>query len=292
VLCASLLLDPLDRVGQFFYIGMGGLASVREIRAHLAQPPAMADVDDAGPSVSPTGPAGGGAPATPPALEFDHVAFAYDPAVPVLRDATFAVHVGERVALIGPSGAGKTTLATLAQAMARPAAGAVRVEGRDIRTAPLAWARARIAVVAQHTYLFTGTLRDNLLIAAPHAPDDRLWRALADADLADFVRDLPAGLDTQVGERGLALSGGQTQRVAIARAFLKDAPVLILDEPTAHVDLASERAILAALDRLASGRAVLAISHRPATIASATRAILLHDGVTSPVTPVTSGVPQ
>jgi ABC-type multidrug transport system fused ATPase/permease subunit len=275
VLCSSLLLEPLDRVGQFFYVGMGGLASIREIKALLAQPPVI--TDPAAPGVS-------AAATRPPvwALEFDRVSFAYNPDVPVLRNVTFAVHLGEQVALIGPSGAGKTTVAALAQAMARPRAGSVRIGGVDTATVPLAWQRSQISVVAQHTYLFTGTVRENLCIADPEASDARLWEALEAADLAGFVRNLPAGLDTQVGERGLALSGGQNQRVAIARAFLKDAPILILDEPTAHVDLASERAILAALSRLGVGRAVLAVSHRPATISSADRVILLRDGITSP----------
>jgi ABC-type multidrug transport system fused ATPase/permease subunit len=321
VLCSSLLLDPLDRVGQFFYIGMGGLASIREIKALLAQPPAVTDAADA---VTPQDPAvtdalgvrapavtdaAGGVPpgaSVPPAastpatvssfrqtfrstpvplLELDRVAFSYTPDVPVLRDVSFAVHQGERVALVGPSGAGKTTVAALVQGVARPDTGTIRVAGHDTRGVPLAWLRGLIAVVAQHTYLFTGTLGENLRIADPSATDAQLWHALSLADLADFARTLPAGLDTPVGERGLALSGGQTQRVAIARAFLKNSPLLILDEPTAHVDLASERAILAALDRLAVGRAVLTISHRPATITSADRIIHLHDGVTHPTAP-------
>jgi ABC-type multidrug transport system fused ATPase/permease subunit len=274
VLCSALLLDPLDRVGQFFYVGMGGLASIREIRAFLAQPPAVSDADDAVAPPASSAHLGGAAPEGA-LLAFDRVSFAYDPEVPVVDDLTFAIGPGERVALVGPSGVGKTTVAGLAQAMMRPDSGTVRIAGHDARTVPLAWVRAQIAVVAQHTYLFTGTLRDNLRIADPGAPDTRLWEALDLADLAAFVRTLPQGLDTPVGERGLALSGGQAQRLAIARAFLKDAPILILDEPTAHVDLASERAILAALERLAAGRAVVAISHRAATIASAGRIIAL-----------------
>jgi ATP-binding cassette subfamily C protein CydD len=138
---------------------------------------------------------------------------------------------------------------------------------------PLAWQRAQFAVVAQHTYLFTGSLRDNLLVAAPEAPDERLAEAIAAADLTGFVAELPDGLDTAVGERGLALSGGQTQRLGIARAFLKDAPILLLDEPTAHVDLASERAILDSLERIGRNKTVIAISHRRATIGQANRIV-------------------
>jgi ATP-binding cassette subfamily C protein CydD len=284
VLMSSLLLDPLDRVGQFFYVAMGGLASIREINAFLAQPPVIQD-----PAGDPASPEAAGAPGA--LLEFDDVDFAYTADVPVLRGLSFTVRPGERVGLVGPSGIGKTTVADLAQGMLRPDAGTIRLAGRDAAHMPLAWQRAQIAVVAQHTYLFTGTLRSNLQLAAPAATDSAIWEALAAADLAEFVQSLPDGLETMVGERGLALSGGQAQRLAIARAFLKDAPILILDEPTAHVDLASERAILAALDRLSADRAVLAISHRPATIASATRLISLHDGAAQVLPPPQAGRP-
>jgi ABC-type multidrug transport system fused ATPase/permease subunit len=169
-------------------------------------------------------------------------------------------------------------VAALLAADRRPDQGQVRLCGRDVTTMPLAWQRGQLSVVAQHTYLFTGTLRSNLLIADPDASDERLWAALDAADLAAFVKSLPEGLDTPAGERGLALSGGQTQRLAIARAWLKDAPILILDEPTAHVDLASERAILGALRRLGQGRTVLTISHRQTTIADAQRTLVLDGG--------------
>jgi ATP-binding cassette subfamily C protein CydD len=275
VLASTLLLEPLDRVGQFFYVGMGGIAATKEIRTLLAEEPLVTDSPGAAaPDTPPTGPRS----ESPEALHFDHIAYAYDPAVPVLRDVSFAVHPGERVALIGPSGAGKTTVVALLEGARRPDSGRLELSGHDAAAAPLAWQRAQLAVVAQHTYLFTGTLRANLLIADPEATDQRLHDALAAADLDDFVATLPAGLDTPVGERGLALSGGQTQRLAIARAFLKDAPILVLDEPTAHVDLASERAILAALDALGAGRSVLTISHRQATIADADRVLQLEDG--------------
>jgi ABC-type multidrug transport system fused ATPase/permease subunit len=206
-------------------------------------------------------------------VELTDVRFAYGDGPEVLSGLSLAVAQGERVALVGPSGAGKTTVAELLLGNLRPGAGTVRLFGADVERVPLAWQRAQLATVAQHTYLFTGTLRQNLLVAAPDADDRRLTEALAAADLADFVAELPDGLGTAVGERGLALSGGQTQRLGIARAFLKDAPVLVLDEPTAHVDLASERAILAALNRMGRGRTVIAISHRQATIADADRTV-------------------
>ncbi|MDR0283569.1 MAG: ABC transporter ATP-binding protein/permease [Propionibacteriaceae bacterium] len=327
VLASTLLLEPLDRIGQFFYVGMGGIAATREIRATLAEVPVVREPGDetaagrygtrgryntkdestpAGPDPTSAGrEPGAGSTATPfhapaqpggapsghsnretelagsptPVLEFDGVGFAYD-TTPVLDNVTFSVQPGETVALTGVSGAGKTTIAALVLAERRPGQGVVRLLGRDVTTQPLAWQRAQTATVAQTTYLFTGTLRDNLHIAAPGASDDELWAALAAADLETFVRDLPLGLDTPVGERGLALSGGQTQRLAIARAYLKDAPLLVLDEPTAHVDLASERAILAALHRLGRNRSVLTISHRRATIADADRVLVLADRFT------------
>jgi ABC-type transport system involved in cytochrome bd biosynthesis fused ATPase/permease subunit len=262
VLLGTLLLEPLDRIGQFFYVGMGGIASVKEIKALLATEPAIPDPGEGG-TLEKEG----------PAVEFAGVGFAYLPGQPVLQDFDLRLEPGERVALTGPSGAGKTTIVELLQRNLVPTAGQVKVWGHDAAQVPAAWLRAQLAVVAQHTYLFTGTLRDNLLLAAPSATEDELWAALEAADLAAFVRDLPEGLDTAVGERGLALSGGQTQRLAIARAHLKDAPILVLDEPTAHVDLVSERAILAVLERLGQGRTVLAISHRQATIAQSGRVV-------------------
>jgi ABC-type transport system involved in cytochrome bd biosynthesis fused ATPase/permease subunit len=267
VLCGTLLLDPLDRIGQFFYIGMGGIASAKEIKTFLAEEPAVVDPGSGGVTAR-QGPEWS---TTAPAVELDRVDFAYGSGPAVLADFSLTVQPGEHVAIIGPSGAGKTTIAEILQGNLRPDAGRVRLFGVDVMDLPLGRQRAGMAVVAQHSYLFTGSLRDNLLVGDQGADDDRLFQALAAADLADFVAGLPLGLDTAVGERGLALSGGQTQRLGIARAFLADAPILVLDEPTAHVDLAAERAILASLETIGEGKTVIAISHRRATIAHADR---------------------
>ena len=269
VLLSSIMLDPLDRIGQFFYIGMGGIAAGKEIGRFTAQVPAVTDAPDVrAPEVEPV----------PGQLRLDDVTFAYDPAVPVLRGVDLDVERGESVVLTGASGAGKSTISALIQGMRRPDTGRVLVGGADLRDVPLSWVRERIGVVEQTTYLFTGTLRDNLAIAREDATDAQMLDALRAARLADLLERLPEGLDTQVGERGLALSGGEVQRIAIARALLKDAPILLLDEPTAHVDLTSEQDILRALDHAARGRTTLTISHRAATIADATRRVELADG--------------
>jgi ATP-binding cassette, subfamily C, bacterial CydD len=269
VLISTVLLEPLDRVGQFFYVGMGGRAAVREIDTVLAQ---HAVVEDA-PGVR--------VPATTDsteALALEHVDFAYPGGGPVLRDVSFTVPVGGRVALIGPSGSGKSTVATLVQAHLRPTAGSIRVGGQDVTTVPTDWVREQIAVVAQTTYLFTGTLADNLRLADPTAADDTLWHVLSEANLADDVRGFPDGLATRVGERGLSLSGGQAQRLAVARALLKDAPILVLDEPTSQVDAASESALVEALDRAGAGRTVLLVAHRLSTVRGADQVLVLAEG--------------
>ncbi|MDO4791506.1 MAG: ABC transporter ATP-binding protein [Buchananella hordeovulneris] len=269
VLLSAIMLDPLDRIGQFFYLGMGGMASGREIKQIHAEVPAAAD--------SPTA----AVPATvaaPGRIEVDDVAFAWEENVPVLAAASLAVEAGENVVLTGESGAGKSTLSALLQGQRRPERGAIRLEGHDLRAVPLDWARSRLAVVEQTTYLFSGTLRENLAIANPQASDEEMLTALRTARLGELLERLPAGLDTVVGERGLALSGGEAQRLAVARALLKDAPILLLDEPTAHVDLASEADLLAALAEVSAGRTTLTISHRAATIAAAGRVVELKDG--------------
>ncbi|MDR1077842.1 MAG: ABC transporter ATP-binding protein/permease [Propionibacteriaceae bacterium] len=276
LLCASLLLDPLDRLGQFFYIGMAGAAASREVKSFVQTAAPLADRPGA------LAPAQADLDAAAPALEFDRVDFAYDPARPILRQVSFQIGPGEHVALIGPSGAGKTTIAELIQANLRPDAGTIRCHGLDTAALTADWRRSRLAVVAQRTYLFRGSLRDNLLVARPQAGPEELAQALAAADLDRFVASLPDGLDTPVGERGLALSGGQAQRVGVARAFLADAPILLLDEPTSQVDLESEAVILAALARLTEGRAVLTISHRASTVAGADRVLRLDQGEVEP----------
>jgi ATP-binding cassette subfamily C protein CydCD len=209
----------------------------------------------------------------------DRVTFSYETMNrPALDEVSFGVESGKTLALVGPSGAGKTTAAHLFLRFWDAASGSVRIDGADLREYRLGDLRNRIALVSQDTYLFNSTLRHNVLIARPEAGDSELSEAIKSASLTDFVDSLPEGLDTVVGERGTYLSGGQRQRVAIARAFLKDAPILILDEATSHLDALNERAVRNALDALKSDRTTLVIAHRLSTVREADTIVVMSDG--------------
>ncbi len=196
-------------------------------------------------------------------LEFDHVHFTYQPDErEVLSEINFSVSPGSRIAIVGPSGSGKSTLVRLALRFWDPTHGTVRLDGHDIRKYALTDLRTLFGVVTQDTYLFNDTIRGNLLLARPEASDSEIQQVLEQAQLTDFMRQLPQGLQTWVGEHGLRLSGGERQRLAIARALLKNAPLLILDEATANLDPLTESALLEALDKLMRGRTTLMITHR------------------------------
>jgi ATP-binding cassette subfamily C protein CydCD len=221
---------------------------------------------------------GGGRPDAP-ALEMRDVRFVYPGRIdPALDGVSFEVPAGHTVALVGLSGAGKTTVAALFLRFWDAASGVVRLDGHDVRDYKLDELRARVALVAQDTYLFNDTLRNNILLAKPGATEAEVATAVAKASLDEFVASLPDGLDTLVGERGAQLSGGQRQRVAIARAFLKDAPILILDEATSHLDAVNEAAVRASLTVLARERTTLVIAHRLATVRDADRIVVLDTG--------------
>lgn len=182
------------------------------------------------------------------------------------------------MAIVGRSGAGKSTIIGLLMRYFDTDAGSIRINDRDIRELPLRNLRSMIGVVSQDTYLFHGTVRDNLLLARPDATDEEIRRAVTAAQAADFIPRLPRGLDTVVGERGLKLSGGERQRIAIARALLKDAPVLVLDEPTSSIDAANEAEITQALGDLTLGRTTIIIAHRLSTVRGADRIVVMESG--------------
>jgi ATP-binding cassette subfamily C protein CydC len=211
-----------------------------------------------------------------PSVELRHVRFRYDERSPlVLDDLSLSLRPGEWLGLTGPSGAGKTTIVGLLLRFADAGSGAVLLDGVDVRRFGSEEVRARMGVVPQQVYLFNGTLRDNLLVADGGADDIRIARACDRAGLGALVRSLPSGFDTLVGDDGLKLSGGERQRVAIARVFLKDSPILILDEATANLDAATESEVLANVRVFARGKSVLVISHRPAALELADRVITL-----------------
>ena len=228
------------------------------------------------------------APATPAplpepasgALEFEHVTFHYPTRreTSALNDFSLKVNARERLAVVGPSGAGKTTLFQLAERFYDPDHGRVLLDGVDLRDADPADVRERIAMVPQETVIFAASARDNLRYGNWDASEDELWQAARDANAEDFLRALPQGLDTFMGEGGARLSGGQRQRIAIARALLRDAPLLLLDEATSALDAESERLVQDALDRLMEHRTTIVIAHRLATVRAADRIVVMDEG--------------
>jgi ATP-binding cassette subfamily B protein len=233
----------------------------------------------------------------PASISFEHVDFRYPtakevslaslesvanlskaPSKQVLRDVTFTAKPGQLVALVGPSGAGKTTISQLVSRLYDVTGGSVRINNVDVREATLESLRGLIGMVTQDAHMFHETIRENLLLANPKANDEELQMALKNAQLADLIVNLPEGIDTMVGDRGYRLSGGEKQRLAIARILLKQPDIVILDEATAHLDSESEKAIQLALKTALEGRTSLVIAHRLSTIQSADQILVLDHG--------------
>ncbi|MEO3922798.1 thiol reductant ABC exporter subunit CydD [Micromonosporaceae bacterium B7E4] len=218
-------------------------------------------------------------------IRFESVTVEYQRTT-ALRDVTLTIRPGERIAVVGPSGAGKSTLLHLLLGFVSPSSGRITVDGTDLATLDLARWRRQLAWVPQRAHLFGSTLADNIRLGAPEAPVTAVRDAIRAADLAGLVAELPDGLDTRLGEHGHGLSSGQRQRVALARAFLRDAPIVLLDEPTARLDAGSEAAVLAATRHLVAGRTALLVAHRPTLLAEADRVLRVEDGRVTEQEPV------
>jgi ATP-binding cassette subfamily B protein len=259
---------PISEIAQVSRQLADTIASTRRIFAVHHEKPAVIDGSE-----RPPAPVGGSA------IRFEGVDFSYPGARrPALQDVAVDIPAGATVAIVGPSGAGKTTLANLLLRFWDPAAGHILIDGVDLRDFELDHLRGRVSLVSQDTYLFNDTLRANVALARPDADEKAIYRALDQAALSEFIMSLPEGLDTRVGERGVQLSGGQRQRVAIARAFLKNAPTLVLDEATSHLDAVSEAQVRAALDALMRERTTIVIAHRLSTVRNADLLVVLDRG--------------
>ncbi|MCW5716607.1 MAG: ABC transporter ATP-binding protein/permease [Bauldia sp.] len=271
VLINALLIQlaiPLNFIGTLYREIKQGLADIETMFTLLDEPAEIVDRP--------------GAPALEVregAVRFDDVRFGYDPARPILKGVTFDIPAGHSVAIVGPSGAGKSTISRLLFRFYDIGAGSITIDGQDLREVSQTSLRAAIGMVPQDTVLFNDTIAYNIRYGRPDATEEEVRQAAELAQIADFIQSLPKGYDTEVGERGLKLSGGEKQRVAIARTILKGPPILVLDEATSALDSHTEREIQGALDRVSTGRTTLIIAHRLSTVVHVDQILVLKDGV-------------
>ncbi len=259
--------DPIQQLSQLYDDYQSSMAALEKIQSVFDTAPALADPPDA--------------PALPHVqgtVDLDHVTFGYAPGVPVIHDVTLHINAGETVALVGATGAGKSTLAKLIARLYDPQEGEVRIDGHELRSVRLASLREQLGIVPQEGHLFAGTLRENLIFGHPGASDDEITAALQAVGGDDILEALPDGLETVVNERGSGLSAGQRQLIAFARALVADPRLLILDEATSSVDIRSEQRIEHAMDVLLEGRTSILIAHRLSTIRNADRIVVLDHG--------------
>jgi ATP-binding cassette, subfamily B, bacterial len=258
---------PIQLLVQQYNTFQQGSASISKLRTLFAVTPSTPELPDAH--------------ELPPIegeITFEHVTFGYDPSAPVVHDIDLRIRAGETVAFVGETGAGKSTMAKLIIRFYDPTAGRVLIDGHDIRQVTIDSLRRQLGVVPQEPFLFAGSLRDNIAFACPEASDGEVWEAVRAVGLADVVDRMPEGLDTIVHERGQSLSSGERQLIALARAFMAHPRVLVLDEATSNLDLASETKIEAALDVLLEARTAVLIAHRLTTAMKADRIVVVDDG--------------
>lgn len=269
-----LLLEPMNKTGSFFYVGMAGMANQRLVRAFLTgKAPSQGQGGDASSDKTPVTPH-----QSDSFLSLQDLTFAYPDGDPVLQNLDLEIKPGEWVAICGPSGAGKSTLIEVLKGNLLPSQGTYYLQGRALDADSSAWFADQSALVQQRTWIFTGTIRSNLMMVAPRASEDRLWECLEKVGLAAEVRAFAQGLDTPVGEDGYALSGGQAQRLSLARALLSQRELLLLDEPTSQIDLESEAAITQALAEVAKEKTIVLLTHRASALEFADRVLYLQDG--------------
>ena len=262
-----------------FYVPINQIHSVNHMLQHaLAASERVFDILDTPPEVQDQSSVIAPAKRLNGAVRFKNVSFHYRPDVPVLCDVTLDVHPGERIALVGPSGAGKSTMLKLLMRFYDVRAGAITIDGHDLRDLPLAFLRSQIGLVQQEPFLFNGTVRDNILYGDLRADQERMETAARAARAHEFIPLLPEGYDTWIGERGVKLSVGEKQRVSIARVLLKDPPIVIFDEATSNIDTETEVKIREALDCLTRGRTTFIIAHRLSTLHHVDRIVVVNQG--------------
>ena len=267
-LYVTAFVSPIRKLANFAEMFSNGFAGLHRFIELMATEPSIQDAPDARPLEHVQG-----------RVDVNDVSFAYGEKAEVLHNVTLHIPAGETVALVGPSGGGKTTLCQLLPRFYDVDSGSITVDGRDVRAVTQRSLRRAIGIVQQDVFLFADTIRENIRYGRPDATDAEVEQAARQAEIYDDICAMPDGFDTYVGERGALLSGGQKQRVAIARVFLKAPPILILDEATSALDSVTEARIQGAFDRLARGRTTLIIAHRLSTIRSAGRILVIQDGV-------------
>ena len=265
-LYVSTFVNPIRKLAQFSEMYMQGMAGFTRFLEIMNTAPTVTDREDARELEQVEG-----------SVEYKNVSFAYSNAVPVLENVSLKIKPGETLAVVGPSGGGKTTLCQLLPRFYDVCSGSIEIDGQDIRDFTQQSLRRHVGIIQQDVFMFAGTIKDNIRYGRPDATDEEIVEAAVRAEIHKEIMEMPNGYDSYIGERGVMLSGGQKQRVSIARIFLKNPPILILDEATSALDSVTEARIQSAFDELAKGRTTLIIAHRLSTIRNAHRIIVVDD---------------